>query len=426
MNSIQKIASLIFVVTLLGMVYSLFTPLFKIYDSVEYSSLANNLVNNSIYYAGDIGNDLDFRLFSKRTLGYPLFMAMQQSQLFLITAQVLLYFFSIMLGLVLLSHFTTSKKLFFLFLIFVVFSPVLLFHSQFILSDLLLTSLIMLGLVVYFEERISLQTKLKIIGILWAVALLVKPVMLPSLLLIPFVAGYLIVRKKTWQPAILLPVLVWISVSMFNQNQTSMFEYSCISTINLAHYNAKLAIASKYGNDSAQQFTSSPIFKTPRNTTEYNNYLQNLNQLATESIKQNIGAYLKIQVLGMIKMVLDPGRWELYTFFNQNTPDKSLTELLFSGQLLELKNQLGKTPMLLITFLILLIINLFKAVGIVFSIFKPPVKWWLLVGLCVYFLALTGPIGAARFMLPVTIITIIMSVIGWGVILNFLQKSPEC
>lgn len=405
--------------------YNLIKPKALINDSTEYIHLSENLLNNHLHYAGNLNQPADYRLFSKRTFGYPLFIALQSSYVFLLIAQCFLYILLLILGFKIGSELFGTRRFIKSYLLLILLSPLILFHTQFVLSDLLLAVIVLLALVVGFEKRVLLQSKINLIVILWTVALLVKPVVLPTLILLPIVAAYLKFKLKKKVLFMLLPLFVWFSISVTNFKTTGVFEYSSISTINLAHYNAKLTIASKYGNDSAQQFTSSSVFETPRNKRVYPIYVSDLNTLATTAIRENLLTYIKIQLAGMIKMLLDPGRWELYTYFNENTADSSLTELLFSGQFNELNNQLSTNPTLLVLFLLLLIINILKLAGMVMGAFRPTKVWFIIVIICGYFLTITGPIGAARFMVPATILSILLSIYGWKTALDFFQKRSK-
>jgi hypothetical protein len=423
--SIKNLFILIIACSILAIAISLTKAEPVVNDSVEYQNLADNLTLNNLYFSGNAKTDVDYRLFSKRTPGYAIFLAFQKNKVSLLIAQVLCYLLLVILGLKLLPEFTKtqfSKKM---YLVFVLFTPVLLFHSQLKLSDLLLSIITLICITIWFENRVQVKNKWRMIFVFWAIGLLVKPVLLPSLLLLPFIALYLLFKSKTFTKLLVLPVVVWASVCFINFNNTSVFEYSSISTINLAHYNAKLTIASKYGNDSAQHFTDSKIYLIPTLPQTYRTYLSNLNTAAKDAILQNFPTYLKIQTMGMAKMLVDPGRWELYTYFNQNTADGSLTELLYARNWTELNAKMQSNKALFYTFVLLLIINLLKVLGIAFSFLRPTKQWFVLATISAYFLAITGPIGAARFMLPATILSIVLSVYGWNLLLNFFQKRSK-
>ena len=404
---------------------SLILPEPKINDSTEYIQLSKNLLHNNLHYAGATNADKDFRLFSKRTLGFPLFIAFQKTTTALFVAQLLLYLLLVMLGFKVLNFLSTKQTSAWFYLLFVLFSPLILFHVVFILSDLMLAVVVLIAAVIGLEKNVKPKHKLNLIFTLWAVALLIKPVILPSIFLIPLVVLFIKHRLRIWSFASILPFMVWFMVSAENYYNTGVYEYSSISTINLAHYNAKLTIASKYGNDSAQQFTESKIYSIPTNSATYREYLNNLNAAAKNAILQNIPTYIKVQLLGMVKMVIDPGRWELYTYFKQNTADGSLTELLFARKWNELNSKMQANQALFYTFLFLLTTNLLKIIGIIFSFFKPNKYWFMLLAICAYFTVITGPIGAARFMLPAAILSIVLSVYGWTVALDFFQKRSK-
>ncbi len=423
--SIKNLFILIIACSILAIAISLTKAQPVVNDSLEYQNLANNLISNNLYFSGNAQTDVDYRLFSKRTPGYALFLAFQKNQIALLIAQVFCYLLLVLLGLKLLSQFTPTQLSKKLYLVFVLFSPVLLLHSQLKLSDLLLSIIILISLTIWFENRVQVKNKWRMIFVFWAIGLLIKPVILPSLILLPFVALYLFIKSRIFTKLVILPIAIWASICYLNYTTTSVFEYSSISTINLAHYNAKLTIASKYGNDSAQHFTDSKIYLIPTLPQTYSAYLSNLNNAAKEAILQNFPTYVKIQTIGMAKMLLDPGRWELYTYFNQNTADGSLTELLYARNWTELNAKMQSNKALFYTFVLLLIINLLKVLGIAFSCLRPTKQWFVLAAISAYFLAITGPIGAARFMLPATILSIVLSVYGWNLLLNFFQKRSK-
>ena len=78
-------------------------------DSVEYQKAAHNLLKNNLLYAGEISKHLDYRLFSKRTAGYPLFLILQNNRLWVIgIASAFLILLNYFLGLSVLN--TLTKK----------------------------------------------------------------------------------------------------------------------------------------------------------------------------------------------------------------------------------------------------------------------------------------------------------------------------
>lgn len=416
---------LIFITGMAFFVYSLSHEKPLVRDSVEYSNLANNLISSNQHYAGEITSPKDFRLYSKRTIGYPIYLIFQwRNGVIASFTQILLVIFNFLLGLFLLKSLKSFRYGYFLFSIGYIFQVTLFIHGTFLLSDLLLTTLIMSLSCVALDNKLDLKHKIKYIGILWAFALLVKPVILPSVFLTPIIALYFYTKHKSLSLYLASPIAVWIIICSINYNATGVYEYSSISTINIAQYNAKLAIANSYGYDSAQAFTEADIFAVPHSEKEYKEYKKNVSTYGSSAILENLGSYIKVHFTGIIKMIADPGRFELYTFFNQPTSKSSLTELIYSKKWSALIDQLNKAPILLALLAILLLINMLKIIGVLVSL--KSIKTTIIpFAIITYFLVITGPIGAARFFLPVSILFLVFSSIGWSFLFDSFQKRSK-
>ncbi|MBT8326511.1 MAG: hypothetical protein KJP21_02230 [Bacteroidia bacterium] len=392
-------------------------------DSGEYFHAAHNLLYNNTLYSGNLNETLDFRLFSKRTLGYPLYLILQNSSTIAITlSQICLVVLNFVLGIFVLRKLKVGTKVFSLYGIFYCATLILFIHPYLFLSDLLLMTVVSLIVLVIIETRLYRKKDILLLALLWGAALLIKPIILPSLLLIPLVGAYLLRRKISGTLYLTIPVLVWLLIGAHNYSNTKQFETSSISTINLTQYNAKLSIAHKYGFDSAQKYVESDVFIVPRNAAEYAGYKTHVKSYGLNAIKDNFKSYFKVHVLGMVKMAIDPGRFELYTFFGEPTSNVSLTELIFDGSWNELFKNLKTRPVLLSVFLLLTLVNLLKLLGLV-GLFKTIDRWHLLIlGIIGYFIVISGPVGAARFILPATPICLVLVALGWS---NLLQKSPK-
>ena len=394
-------------------------------DSVEYQNATHNLLKNNLLYAGEINKSIDYRLFSKRTAGYPLFLIFQNNVSWVVgIASALLLILNYFLGLGILRTLTKKRKANHAYsLIFLLNVPMFL-HTSFVMADLLLASIINLSAFVYYQKQTSWPKKIVVLSVFWCLGVLVKPVILPSILLCPIVFIYLVFKHRKLYFSTLLPGLVLLLVSFANQHQTGVFEYSSISTINLGQYNSKLLISEKYGYDSAQSYATRSEFLVPRTQDEYLYYKKNLQSLATETIFINLPSYLKIHLLGSVKMILDPGRFELYTFLGITPSAFSLTEMIYAKDWQKLKLFMFSNIGVLGVFLILFLINVFKAFILIFNL-KELRKHWFLGLLFLYFLAIAGPVGAARFMLPVSVLYLVFFSVGWVNLSDFFQKRSK-
>jgi hypothetical protein len=425
MNGLQKHLIVIIGTLLLTSVYYILAGKPTINDGKEYHAAANNLLEYNTLYAGNLNDTLDYRMYSKRTLGYPFYLVFQHlsaaTTLISSIGLVLLNFF---LGIQILSSLRTKKRGYVLFAFFFTVHIPLLLHITFPLSDLLLCTIISTSVLVFYDFKNTLHSKLISLGLLWGLGLLLKPVLLPTIIFSPIAYLYFRFNKDQSSIALLFPLIVFLVGSGINYTNTDQYEYSSISTINLGQYNAKLTIAKGYGYDSAQGYVSRPEFSIPQTATEYANYKSGVNTLAASTIFENIASYITVHIAGSLKMLVDPGRFELYTYFDEPTSDGSLTELIYAQKWDQLKTNLAKRPVLLVLFTFLFLLAIVKLFLAVFSIVKLKQLSFLLI-ITAYFVAIAGPVGAARFMLPVSVIYLVLVCQGAEVLLHFFQKSTK-
>lgn len=394
-------------------------------DTIEYQYASNNLLNNNVLYAGHLNSPLDYRLYSKRTLGYPLFLLFQaQKQSVVLVASVFLYILSFVLGLFILRHFSDEKSTYYTYSALFLFHIALSIHATWQMADLLVTTCIAAIAAIYYLRNETVKAKALTISILWGICLLLKPVFLPSLIFIPIFFLLLRFKTNTWFFSLCLPVLVFLLGSIVNKANSGVFEYSSISTINFGQYNTKLMVANVGGVGAANDFTNAETFAIPRTKSEYVQYKERVQKASFSAMRENPLAYAKVHIAGIVKMILDPGRFEIYTFLGLNDHNLSLTELIYSGDWEKVRIVMAKNKDVLFLFLILVLVNFIKLFLVLFSL--PRVKEYLFIAFLVaYFLAITGPVGAARFMLPVSILYLVLASIGFNQLLTFFQESPK-
>ena len=111
---------------------------------------------------------------------------------------------------------------------------------------------------------------------------------------------------------------------------------------------------------SAQSYASRNEFSVPRNKKEYIKYGKEVKSLSAKTILSNWPNYLKIHVLGSIKMLLDPGRFELYTFLGIKPAAFSLTEMIYAKDWQKLKRFMFSNFGVLFVFVVLFVLNVLK------------------------------------------------------------------
>ena len=101
-------------------------------DSLEYQKTAKNLVNKNLFYSGDTNETVDYRLFSKRTVGYPVFLVFQNNTTWIVrVASVFLLLLNFFVGLSLLGNLTRKKEASLVFSFLYLLNVPLLLHILF-------------------------------------------------------------------------------------------------------------------------------------------------------------------------------------------------------------------------------------------------------------------------------------------------------
>lgn len=395
-------------------------------DSHEYLSLAEN-ITSGVHYAGDLKEPLDFRLFSKRPLGYAVFLNTSglRSISFIQTATVLLLVLLYAIGLFIIKEWKGDlTKLMIVYTINFVLLTGLFISTAFIMADLLLSVLVSLMVYLFIlhqkNERGSL---LLAISVIWSMALLVKPILLPSLLLIPLV--YWFNKGKRMRSVLLLPFIVCAFVFYQNYRLTSVWHFSSISSINKVHYNSKLLISNQFGHDSAQTFPVGEELQIPQDRTAFKEYISFANQSTKTVLTEHFQAYLKLHLIGMFKSVLDPGRFELYTLIGEPTSGESLTEYLYAGEFSTVKDKMKQAGSAFQLFLVLLVLSTVRALLFILGSWRKGGINLLLVLIVLYFIGIAGPIGAFRFLLPAIVPYLLLSSLGFYRLLLFFQKGSK-
>jgi len=392
-------------------------------DSVEYFQLAKN-IKKGIHYAGDLNDDIDFRLFNKRPLGYPFFYIINPSPWIRKLIQMGFIFMGIFLGLSIMWRSTKSIEGQKLFLCLALLSFPLFMTGSFAMADLLFM-VIVTGIWYYLYVSILYKHKVytNVFITLICIGLLIKPILVPVAYFLILPMLYFLFIKKQFQFKWLMPLILVLVYSNYHKKNIGISEYSSISATNLAQYNARWLIASKFGNDSANNFAATHHLGVPRTQSDYATFQSTLKKQGNDAILSHFPEYLKIQVLGMVKFFIDPGAFEIRNFFNQDNNDLALTPLLLHGKWKELKTILGDNYLSLSLILIGLIIGTMRLLGVLLTVFqlKNPQIFSALI-IVGYFAVLVGPLGAFRFLIPVYFPVLILTVLGLELGINLLQK----
>lgn len=423
----MKVIYFLFILALTTIIISVVTKKEIItIDSVEYFSLAKNL-KKGVHYAGDLTQKTDFRLFNKRPIGYPIFLILNPSSLGRKIIQLCIILFCFFIGLAILNTETNSTVLLRTYTAFYFLSLPLWFSASFMMGDLwmmAIVSTIWFFLLKWHADKNRYWKNLIILLIF--IGLLFKPVMIPIsvFLILPF--AFRLFYKRKLEIMWLLPFFLILFYSWFHSTKTGRFEYSSISTTNLAQYNARWLISSEFGEDSAASFLATHHIGVPRSPWAYAKYQDTLYKTGKKVILSKPLSYSKIHLAGMLKCVLDPGMFETKLFIRNNPLlDEPLTPLIYSGDWGKIFKIVQSNLWMFSLLLFSLLLGLLRLLGLVLVLkyWRRPVVYISLLTIG-YFVFFTGPLGSFRFLIPVFVPTLVLAVLGLALWINRFKKSP--
>jgi hypothetical protein len=178
----------------------------------------------------------------------------------------------------------------------------------------------------------------------------------------------------------------------------------------------------EHGFDSSAESSEFDL-AAPTSKKQFKEYVKTANERSYSIITDNKVGYVKLHLLGILKSLIDPGRFELYTYWGQDTRNLSLTEHLYAGNYQEVVRALKQGGVLFYLFLSLLLLSLIKFASAILSLSKvKSPRIWFLTFIVLYFIGLAGPIGSFRFLLPALIPYLILASLGMNQGLKLFQK----
>ena len=250
----------------------------------------------------------------------------------------------------------------------------------------------------------SLENKFILAAIISGLLIGFKPIFIFTLVLIPFFSfSYL----KKWFMAQIFTVLLIISLLFFNFNRSKRWELSSVSTTNLYDYNRKLLLFHTLGaerTDSTYKFEHLEIHNDKFTDIEVSEYLK---EKSFNTIMQYPLNYAYLHIKGMVTTLIDPGRFDAMVFWGWERSKGFLS--VNDG------HQSKKRPWFeWVYILIFLLMNILRTslMCIGFWSNRQNMKIIWIFSLLLIYLLLIGPVGSARYLIPIIIPVISMSVIG--------------
>ncbi|MCI1189288.1 hypothetical protein MON38_17835 [Hymenobacter sp. DH14] len=240
-----------------------------------------------------------------------------------------------------------------------------------------------------------------------ALALLLKPVcglLAGAFALAGLVAGWR--TRQAWAVIIgLLPLLVAGAYMAWNQQRTGYFHFSSITEINLLHYNAA-GVVRQVDGAAAEEAWVAKVLRAANAQQSFAARQQLIQTEAGAVLRAHPWVYARQHLLGMMTFFLDPGRFDISEFLG-------LAPLAGGGLLAQVRagglwRAIGQLPWGLLAGLLLILLANITRLLLAVRGFRElgqgtgPERAgrWLAVGLLAYLALMTGPLGAARFLMP--------------------------
>ena len=245
-------------------------------------------------------------------------------------------------------------------------------------------------------------------------AMLTKPVMYVFAIPHLFILG--IWAWKTKKNALfawaVLPLLIVLLYSGFNHQRTGYFHFSSIQTLSLYNYTTRALITHEQGADAAEQWVDSVIMLMERQST-YAQQQDVLQSASRDAILKAPVAYMTLHLKGVVNFFLDPGRFDLYHFFDWKAPEKGLLAGFSEKGYRGVWDFFRSQPVGIMLLLgIILAVNLLKAVALILFVTRRelPLAAKIIPLIFVFYLAiLTGVSGASRFAVPLFPLMLVIS-----------------
>lgn len=399
-------------------------------DSREYLALAQNLAEHSVYEAE---SDRPFPPDSVRPPIYPAFLALfhllgDGTPFLALLVQTLLSIANIWLISRLAKQLGASDNIAKLATLVLALDISSIIYAATIMAETLFTTLLLLfASALHKAIKTTDFRKILTISVFTAGLILTKPVAtflpLASVVLIFSFTNVLILKRMLFAGLhILLVVLLLMPWAMRNARKHDYPGISTVQGFNLLYYNGALAKARDEGVSIDAAEDALTVELQAGRLSEHISSGESaaaMQRLGIKTIFKHFSSYTILHAQGMLATLFDPGRINLARVLYGEQSGSGLLEAFstkgITGGLAFLFRQ---QPALILLFGIALIWQvLLVVVSILGCIFTykqfDRLCFWLLLALVIYFVFITGPVGAARFRAPIMPFLAILA--GFGI-----------
>lgn len=287
--------------------------------------------------------------------------------------------------------------------------PAQLIYANAVMSEVLLQTVVMALAVAGWKFIKTRKTRYFVGVAACAIAgLLLKPVFYPLAVVLAGVGILVAWPRRQVQLVVwgLVPLLVVGLYMGWNEQRTGYFHFSSITEINLLHYNAAGVVQYIEGPAAEEKWVMS-VLQEADAQPDFAVRQRLIQTRAGAMLWAHPVVYAGQHTQGMVAIFLDPGRFDISQFGGVKPPTGGgmLAQVRAGGLLRAVRSlPLG----LLVVLGLVLVANMVRLVLAARGFWQlgngePALRYgrWIAVGLLLYVALLTGPLGAARFLVPV-------------------------
>ena len=398
-------------------------------DSFEYIYEALNIKRYFFFYSGNPAMPISPEYMTQRQPLYPLFLLgvylFTVNNWIVIVLQNILSAVNIYYARSVFVKLGYRKKYDWLLLLLIIAYPAQFINADTIAPDILLQTFTL----VYFGNFVSLLQKKELRYAVWmslalVAGLLVKPVLYPFVLIHLFIILIVAVRQKMrLQRPVLIAVFPLCAVLLYNfwnYTRTDKFHFTSNQSFNAIYYFYPF-LSHKDGAESANKFLQKERVAY-NEIPDYKDRYDFANEQGMELLRQNFFSYIAFHLMNSARIFIEPGKAEMDLFTGRLTYGRLYSKEQ-TGFYATLKNKgwggmgayFRNNPSMPLVILIL-IFNCIRLLGLLWFFVNRNIAWliraftFILVG---YFAMAAGPIANTRYFLPVSLIVIGCSVLGF-------------
>jgi hypothetical protein len=398
-------------------------------DTYEYVYMALNIRDNGLFYAGNASLPLLAKNFTLRPPGYSL--ALLPIYLFTVNNWVVILLQNVLSVCNIIYTRNTLSRLGYntkydrLFLLLIVAYPAQFIYANTIAPDLLLQTCVLL----YFGSFVRL-TQRKRMGFVWIMNLALTYGIFTKPILLLFIPVHVLIMlwlcfgsgiPRIALLSLLIPIGTILAYNTWNLQRTGKFHFTSIQPWNGMYYNVRMFQEHRLGMREAGKFMEEEQKRWDQ-TNSFKEWYDYGNQRSLEFLKEHFLPYMAYHTKYSLQFFIHPGKGEIDLFTGELTygrffakKDKRIAEILKDMPPSQWAGYFRNHPSV-IAMLVILCFNLAKVCGAIAFFISRQIHWQhrlLLFVLLGYFAFMTGPLANTRYHLPVSLLFIGCSTLGY-------------